>query len=59
MVKHIHITVPDYVWRRTIEKFPHKNKSEFVSELLLLGAEAKEMEMLKKQADSSRQDMSP
>lgn len=44
MSKYIGVTVPDYIWNKTLGKFPHKNRSELVAELLLLGAEVKERE---------------
>jgi len=42
MTKHLSVSLPEYIMKRTVEKNPGKNKSEWVAELLLLGIEAKE-----------------
>lgn len=42
MSKQLTITIPEYVAKRTIDKNPGKNRSEWIAELLLLGMEAKE-----------------
>ena len=42
MVMHMTISIPQYVWDRTVAKNPRKNRSEWISELLLEGIEAYE-----------------
>ena len=52
MVQHVHASIPEYIYKR-INKSPYKNKSEWISELLLRGIESWEKENIKKDANSS------
>lgn len=52
MAKHIHVSVPTYLYDKVMENKPYKNTSEWVQELLALGIEAKEKEMLKNKQEN-------
>lgn len=46
-------SIPEWVWKRTIEPYQPGNLSQHVAELLVLGAEAKEKEIAEKNKKAS------